>query len=98
VATYETYPLVDHSPVDHGLIITTVAQNGSQEVVVNGPYTENQALAELARFAHQGNYTVDVKNSLVLRISDREVLIVHEGFLSKWTVRAVVGTYVDGAS
>jgi hypothetical protein len=97
VAQYETYPVADRAAVDHGLIITTISANGAQEVDVIGPFTENQALAELARFAHQGSLTVDVKNSLVLCVSEREVLVVHEGFLSKWTVRAVVGRYVVGS-
>jgi hypothetical protein len=97
VATYETYPLVDHGP-DHGLILTKVAQNGIQEVVVLGPYTESKALAELAVFAQRGTLTINVTNSLVMRVSDHEVVVVHDSFLSKWTVRAVVGTYVPGAS
>ena len=98
MASYETYPLVDHSPVDHGLIVTRVAQNGAQEDAVFGPYTENQAIAELAQFSHTGNLYVDVKNSLVMRVSDREVNVVHDSFLSKWTARAVVATYVEEVS
>jgi hypothetical protein len=97
VAQYETYPPGDHSAVDHGVIVTRIASNGIQEVVVTGPFTEKQALGELARFAHQGSLTVDVKDSLVLCVSEREVLVVHDGFLSKWSARAVVGRYVASA-
>jgi bifunctional N-acetylglucosamine-1-phosphate-uridyltransferase/glucosamine-1-phosphate-acetyltransferase GlmU-like protein len=98
VSQYETYPQVDHSPVDHGVVVTRIAQNGVQEVAVFGPYTEKQAFAELAQFSRRGNVYVDVKNSLVLRVSDREVVVVHDSFMSKWTARAVVGTYIDGVS
>lgn len=95
---YETYPLVDHSPADHGMVVTRIAQNGTQEVAVFGPYTENQALSELAQFSRMGNLYVDVKNSLVMRVSEREVVVVHDHFLSKWTARAVVATYIDEVS
>jgi hypothetical protein len=77
------------------MVVTRIAQNGIQEVAVFGPYTENQALAELAQFSHAGNLYVDVTNSLVLRVSEREVLVVHDSFLSKWTARAVVASYVE---
>ena len=95
MASYETYPGVDRTPKDHGLIVTRVAQNGVQQVAVFGPYTEIQAHAELAQFSHIGNQYVDVHDSLVMRVSDREVLVVHDSLFSKWTARAVVGTYVD---
>ena len=96
MATYETYPLVDHAP-DHGLIITRVAQNGVQEVFVLGPYTESKALAELVVFAQRGTLTIEVANSLVMRVSDREVVVVHDSFMSKWTARAVVAKYMEAS-
>jgi delta-aminolevulinic acid dehydratase/porphobilinogen synthase len=95
VPQYETYPAADHSPKDHGMVVTRIAQNGIQEVAVFGPYTENQALDELAQFSRKGNLYVDVTKSLVLRVSEREVVIVHDSFLSKWTARAVVAAYVE---
>ena len=95
--TYETYPGVDHAPKDYGMIVTRVAQNGIQETAVFGPSTEKQALAELAQFSHVGNQYVNVRDALVMRVSDREVLVVHDSLFSKWTARAVVASYVETA-
>ena len=92
---YETYPGVDGSPKDHGLIVTRVAQNGIQLTAVFGPCTEAQALAELAQFSHIGNQYVDVHDSLVMRVSAREVIVVPDSLFSTWTARAVVGAYVE---
>jgi len=95
VSSYETYPGADLSPKDHGLVVTRVAQNGVQETAVFGPYSKSQAIAELARFSQVGNQYVDVNKSLVLRVSDSEVVVVHDSLFSKWTARAVIATYVD---
>jgi hypothetical protein len=95
VPQYETYPASGDSPKDHGMVVTRIAQNGIQEVAVFGPYTEHQALAELAQFSRKGNLYLDVTKSLVLRVSEREVVVVHDSFLSKWTARAVVAAYVE---
>lgn len=80
------------------MVVTRVAQNGAQEVAVFGPYTESDALAVLSAFSRAGNLYVDVEKSLVMRISDREVIVVHDSMFSKWTARAVVGSCVDNGS
>jgi hypothetical protein len=97
VPQYETYPAADHSPKDHGMVVTRIAQNGIQEVAVFGPYTESDALGVLAGFSHVGNQYVDLRDALVMRVSDREVLVVHDSLFSKWTARAVVASYVETA-
>lgn len=96
--TYETYPVADQSSVDHGVIITVVYAKGDQVVTVFGPYTEAKALIELAHFARAGTTSIDVTNALVMEVSEREVMVIHESFFSTWTARAVVATYVKGAS
>lgn len=92
---YETYPAADHAPKDHGMVVTRIAQNGVQEVAVFGPYAESEALAVLAAFSRVGNQYVDLHDALVMRVSDREVLVVHDSLFSKWTARAVVAAYVE---
>jgi hypothetical protein len=95
VPQYETYPTAEHSPKDHGMVVTRIAQNGIQQVAVFGPYAESDALAVLTAFSHVGNQYVDVHDSLVMRVSDREVLVVHDSLFTKWTARAVVAAYVE---
>ena len=77
------------------MVVTRIAQNGIQQVAVFGPYAESDALAVLTAFSHVGNQYVDVHDSLVMRVSDREVLVVHDSLFSKWTARAVVAAYVE---
>ena len=77
------------------MVVTRIAQNGIQEVAVFGPYTESDALGVLAGFSHVGNQYVDLRDALVMRVSDREVLVVHDSLFSKWTARAVVASYVE---
>ena len=79
------------------MVVTRIAQNGIQEVAVFGPYTESDALGVLAGFSHVGNQYVDLRDALVMRVSDREVLVVHDSLFSKWTARAVVASYVETA-
>jgi hypothetical protein len=98
VPTYETYPVNDHSPVDHGIIISLTYAKGEQGVTVLGPYTEAQALVELATFARVGTIEIDVTKALVMEVSEREVMVIHDSFFSTWSARAVVATYVNGAS
>ena len=79
------------------MVVTRIAQNGIQEVAVFGPYSESDALGVLAGFSHVGNQYVDLRDALVMRVSDREVLVVHDSLFSKWTARAVVASYVETA-
>ncbi len=92
--TYETYPVADHSPVDHGIVVT-LNLKGDQAVTLLGPFTEAVALVELEKLARFGTVSIDVRDSLVLRVSDRELIFVHESFFSTWSARAVVATYVN---
>jgi F420-dependent methylenetetrahydromethanopterin dehydrogenase len=95
VPQYETYPVAERSAKDHGMVVTRIQQNGVQQVAVFGPYAESDALAVLTAFSHVGNQYVDVEGALVLRVSDREVLVVHDSLFSKWTARAIVASYVE---
>jgi hypothetical protein len=97
VPTYETYPVNDHSPVDHGIVVT-MSMTGDPAVTLLGPYTEAVALAELEKLAQFGTVEINVTDSVVLRVSDRELVFVHQSFFSTWTARAVVARYVHGAS
>lgn len=97
--TFETYPVATRSPVDQAVVITQIQQDGTQETTVLGPFTQMQALQALGTFARTGDpLGIDLAHSLVLEISEREVLVVHESFWGNWTARAVIGTYVKGAS
>ena len=77
------------------MVVTRIAQNGIQQVAVFGPFAESDALAVLAAFSRVGNQYVDLHDALVMRVSDREVLVVHDSLFSKWTARAVVASYVE---
>lgn len=94
MSTYETYPGADRSPADHGIFITTTNRDGTQESTLLGPYSAAQAVAELGKIAQVGTGFIDVSNSLVLQVSDRELIVVHETFFSTWTARAVVARHV----
>jgi hypothetical protein len=97
VSIYETYPVNEQSTVDHGVIITLTDAKGGQGVTVLGPYTEATALTELATFARVGTGSIDVTKALVMEVSTREVIVIHESFFSTWSARAVVAKYVQAA-